>query len=172
MPRLDRLDAEIIGRLTRNARAGVVELASAIGVARNTVQARLRRLEETGIVRGFRPDVDLESVGLPVQAFVEVELDQRRMAYVVKAITQLPEVLEIVTQAGRADLHVRVAAVSHAELQEVVVRIIDTEGVRHTTTTLAISTPLPYRVQPILDKITRERGYGRSTPPPTDPLVE
>lgn len=164
MPRLDRLDAEIIGRLTRNARAGVVELAAALGVARNTVQARLKRLEDSGIVRGFRPDVDLEAIGVPVQAFVDVELDQRRMAYVVKEIAQIPEVLEIITQAGREDLRVRVGAVTHAELQEVVVRIIDTDGVRHTTSTLAISTPLPYRVQPLLDKLTRESGYGRSTP--------
>ncbi len=164
MPRLDRLDAEIIGRLTRNARAGVVELAAALGVARNTVQARLKRLEDSGVVRGFRPDVDLEAIGVPVQAFVDVELDQRRMAYVVKEIAQIPEVLEIITQAGREDLRVRVGAVTHAELQEVVVRIIDTDGVRHTTSTLAISTPLPYRVQPLLDKLTRESGYGRSTP--------
>ncbi|MDD9350612.1 MAG: hypothetical protein PV363_17635, partial [Mumia sp.] len=57
-----------------------------------------------------------------------------------------------------------VGAVTHAELQEVVVRIIDTDGVRHTTSTLAISTPLPYRVQPLLDKLTRRSGYGRSTP--------
>ncbi|TNC51419.1 Lrp/AsnC family transcriptional regulator [Mumia zhuanghuii] len=164
MPRLDRLDAEIIGRLTRNARAGVVELATALGVARNTVQARLKRLEDSGVVRGFRPDVDLEAIGVPVQAFVDVELDQRRMAYVVKEIAQIPEVLEIITQAGREDLRVRVGAVTHADLQEVVVRIIDTDGVRHTTSTLAISTPLPYRVQPLLDKLTRESGYGRSTP--------
>jgi DNA-binding Lrp family transcriptional regulator len=164
VPRLDRLDAEIIGRLTRNARAGVVELAAALGVARNTVQARLKRLEDSGVVRGFRPDVDLEAIGVPVQAFVDVELDQRRMAYVVKEIAQIPEVLEIITQAGREDLRVRVGAVTHAELQEVVVRIIDTDGVRHTTSTLAISTPLPYRVQPLLDKLTRESGYGRSTP--------
>ncbi|WP_262849447.1 Lrp/AsnC family transcriptional regulator [Mumia quercus] len=170
MPRLDRLDAEIIGRLTRNARAGIVELASALGVARNTVQARLKRLEDSGVVRGFRPDVDLEAIGVPVQAFVDVELDQRRMAHVVEEISQIPEVLEIITQAGREDLRVRVAAVTHAELQEVVVRIIDTDGVRHTTSTLAISTPLPYRVQPLLEKVTRETGYGRSSPPP--PLVE
>lgn len=164
MPRLDRLDAEIIGRLTRNARTGIVELAAALGVARNTVQARLKRLEDSGVVRGFRPDVDLEAIGVPVQAFVDVELDQRRMAHVVEEISQIPEVLEIITQAGREDLRVRVAAVTHAELQEVVVRIIDTDGVRHTTSTLAISTPLPYRVQPLLEKVTRETGYGRSTP--------
>jgi DNA-binding Lrp family transcriptional regulator len=163
--RLDRLDAEIIGRLTRNARAGIVELASALGVARNTVQARMRRLEESGVVRGFRPDVDLEAIGVPVVAFVDVELDQRRMSHVVQEVSKIPEVLEIITQAGRADLHVRIGAVTHAELQEVVVRIIDTDGVRHTTSTLAISTPLPYRVQPLLEKLTRESGYGRSTPP-------
>lgn len=161
---IDRLDADIIGKLSGNARIGIAELAGQLGVARNTVQSRLRRLEESGVLDGFRPVVDLEAVGVVARAFVALELEQRRLAEVVDALSRLPHVLEITTQAGREDLLVRIAAPSHVELQEVVTRMIDTEGVRHTVTTMAVSTPLPYRTQPLLELLTRESGFGRATP--------
>lgn len=161
---IDRLDAEIIRRLAFNARTGIAELANSLGVARNTVQSRIRRLEESGVLTGFLPIIDLERVGSPVQAFVGIELNQRKLNMVVTALSAIPHVLEVNTQAGREDLLVRVAAPTHGELQEVVTRIIDLEGVRHTVTTLIVSTPLPFRTQPLLDTLTEGVGFGRSTP--------
>jgi DNA-binding Lrp family transcriptional regulator len=161
---IDRLDADIIGKLATHARIGIADLASQLGVARNTVQSRLRRLEDSGVLDGFSPVVSLEAVGVAVQAFVALELEQRRLAEVVDALRLFPHVLEITTQAGREDLLVRVAAPSHVDLQHVVTQIIDTPGVRHTVTTMAVSTPLRYRTQPLLELLTRESGFGRATP--------
>lgn len=161
---IDRLDSELLGRLTVNARAGIAELATTLGVARNTVQSRLRRLEESGVLHGFAPRIDLERLGVPVQAFVALELDQRKMSRVVEALTAIPHVLEINTQAGREDLLARVAAPTHGELQEVVTQMIELDGVRHTVTTMITSTPLPFRTQALLDRLTSEAGFGRSTP--------
>ncbi|MGS0562686.1 Lrp/AsnC family transcriptional regulator [Microbacterium aurugineum] len=163
---IDRLDSEIIGRLVVHARPGIAELAGALGVARNTVQSRIRRLEESGVLAGLRPLVDLESVGVAVQAFVALELDQRRLLRVVEGLTEIPQVLEINTQAGREDLLVRVGAVTHRDLQGAVARIIEIEGVRSTMTTMIVSTPLPLRTQPLLDHLTAQAGFGRSTPAP------
>ena len=163
---INRLDSELLKRLDSNARAGIAELAAQLGISRNTVQARLRRLEDIGILKGFRPVVDLEAVGVPVQAFVGLELDQRQLGGVVDALKEFPEVLEVITQAGREDLLVRVAAATLAKLQAAVGRMVNLAGVRHTNTTLSVSTPLPYRVQPLLDHLTQGSGWGRSTPPP------
>ncbi|WP_199439774.1 Lrp/AsnC family transcriptional regulator [Umezawaea beigongshangensis] len=166
MAEIDRLDAEIIGRLTVDSRMSVAELSAHLGVTRSTVQARLKRLEDTGVLGGFRPELDLDRIGVHVQAFVAIELDQKRLGEVTAALARVPEVLEVVTQAGREDLVARVASSTHKTLQEVVTVIIDLPGVRHTTTTLAVSTPVPYRLQPLLDKLTEGRGWGRSTPGP------
>lgn len=165
---IDRLDSQILDRLTRNARMGLAELSNQLGVARNTVQARLRGLQTSGALTGFRPAIDLEAVGVPVQAFVGLELDQRQLDQVVEGLTAMPGVLEINTQAGREDLLVRVASETHAELQRTVTEMIDVPGVRRSTTTLIVSTPLPFRTQPLLDHLTRDAGYGRSTPLPLD----
>ena len=164
---IDKLDSEILGRLGANARAGITELASAMGVARNTVQARIRRMEDIGVLRGFGPRIDLEAAGVGVQAFIALELDQRQMPSVVDALIELPNVLEINTQAGREDLLVRVAAPTHHDLQEVALQMVHVEGVRHTVTTLIVSTPLAFRTQPLLDRLTAKSGFGRSTPAST-----
>lgn len=69
----------------------------------------------------------------------------------------------VTTQAGREDLLVRVAAATLAQLQQAVGKMIDLQGVRHSNTTLSVSTPVPYRVQPLLDHLTSGAGWGRST---------
>nr|MCW2728613.1 Lrp/AsnC family transcriptional regulator [Aeromicrobium sp.] len=166
MNSIDRLDAEIIGRLTEDARVGIADLAADLSVSRATIQTRIRRLEETGVLLGFRPIIDLSAVGMPVQALVSLELDQRKMQHVVAGLRKLPEVLEIKIQAGREDLLVHVAIASLDALQVLTASIVDIDGVRKTTSTFSVATPLPYRVQPLLDHITADAGWGRSTPAP------
>ncbi|MDI6912375.1 Lrp/AsnC family transcriptional regulator [Nocardioides sp.] len=166
MPTIDQLDVEILGKLTMNARAGIAELAAELGVSRNTVQLRLRRLESEGILKGFQPIIDLSAVGVPVQALVTLEIDQRGMSRIVRGLEALPEVLEVKIQAGREDLLLHVAIGSLEELQVLTAAIVDIEGVRKTNSNFTVATPIPYRVQPLLNQVTKGAGWGRSTPAP------
>lgn len=166
MTSIDRLDIEILGKLTLNARAGIAELAAELGVSRNTIQMRIRRLEETEVLGGFRPIINLSAVGMPIQALISLELDQRLLTQVVKGLEALPEVLEVKIQAGREDLLVHVALSSLEALQKLTSAIVDIDGVRKTTSTFSVATPIAYRVQPLLDHITQDAGWGRATPAP------
>ncbi len=165
MTTFDRLDAEIIGRLEHNARIGIAQLASDLGVSRNTIQARMTRLEESGALRGVRPDLDLAAVGLPVQAYIKLEIDQRRLSEIIENLDAVPEILEARTQAGREDIVALVASTSVSDLQRIAIDLVNIAGVRHTDTTLIINTVIPYRVWPLLDRHTSAKGWGRSTPP-------
>jgi DNA-binding Lrp family transcriptional regulator len=161
---IDRLDVELLEMLATDARSGVVDLASRLGISRNTVQARLRRLEEGGLLTGYRPELKLAEAGVPVEAFIGLEVQQGRLASIVDALTAMPQVLEIHATTGREDLLVRVATETQADLQQLIEGIVGTAGVVHSTTTLALTTPLPYRAVPLLKHITRDAGWGRSTP--------
>lgn len=163
---IDKLDAEILGRLTVNARIGVAELAAELGVSRNTVHIRMRRLEQSGILRGFQPIIDFAAVGMPIQALMSLELDQRRLTGIIAGLREIPEVIEVKIQAGREDLLVHVAIASLEALQELTATIVSLEGVNKTTSTFSVSTPIPYRVQPLLEQLTSDAGWGRSTPAP------
>jgi DNA-binding Lrp family transcriptional regulator len=166
MATIDQLDVEILARLSANARVGIAELATELGVSRTTVQLRIRRLEDEGVLVGFNPIINLAAVNMPVQALVSLEIDQRIMSSIVGGLQQLPEVLEVRIQAGREDLMVHVAIPSLEGLQELTSAIVEIDGVRKTTSTFTVATPISYRVEPLLRKITKDAGWGRSTPAP------
>jgi len=161
---IDRLDAEILRLLTADARAGVAEMAERLSVSRNTIQLRMNRLVDQGILKGFRPVIDLAAIGMPVEALISVELDQRLLGPIVRGLAQLPEVLEVKIQAGREDILVHVAIASLEALQVLTASIVAIDGVRKTNSTFSVATPVPFRVQPLLNKLTESAGWGRSTP--------
>lgn len=147
---LDTLDRRLIAELAASPRAGIMELARRLEVARGTVQARLDKLRARGVVTGFGPDVDPEAIGYPVLAFVAIEFAQGRRADVVEHLRRIPEVLEAHTITGEADLHCRVVARTHDHLQEVLDRILEAGGIDRTTTVIALAEEIPYRILPLV----------------------
>src|SRR4051795_4181525 len=91
---IDQLDAKLIEALREDPRVGLLEIARRIGVARGTVQARLRKLEERGVITGYGPEIEPSRMGYPISAFVFVELNQGRLAEAAEAARAVPEVLE------------------------------------------------------------------------------
>ena len=73
---IDRLDAALIELLAAEPRVGVLEASRRIGAARGTVQARLDRLRERGVITGYGPDVDPAALGYEVTAFITLEIRQ------------------------------------------------------------------------------------------------
>ncbi|MEV0595722.1 Lrp/AsnC family transcriptional regulator [Nonomuraea cavernae] len=162
MTSIDRLDAELLIALSDDPRAGTSELAAKLGVARNTVQARYQRLAESGILAGFSARVDLERLGLPVTAFLHLQLAQGALQEVTDGLGRLSHVLEVCTTTGTSDVMARVACRSHAELQSLIQEVLTIRGVVRSTTEIALTTPVQYRLGPLLETLTSEQGRGRS----------
>jgi DNA-binding Lrp family transcriptional regulator len=158
----DRLDFDLLAALSEDPRTGASELAIRLGVTRNTIQARLHRLADSGVLEGFSARVDLARLGLPVSAFLHLELAQGALQSVIDALRLRPHVLEVNATTGRSDLVVRVAAHSHPELQTVLQDVLAIPGVVHTVTEIALTTPVPYRIGPLIATLTEDRGRGRA----------
>ena len=107
---IDHLDVKLIEALRDDPRVGLLEIARRVGVARGTVQARLRKLEERGVITGYGPEVEPSRMGYPIAAFVFVELNQGRLAEAAEAARACPEVLEVDAVSGDQDLICRVVA--------------------------------------------------------------
>lgn len=152
---IDGLDARLLRALAESPRAGVMELARQLEVARGTVQARLEKLQQRGVVRGFTPDLDLRALGYEVLAFVNLEITQGRLADVVEHLASIPEVLEVHTTTGLGDLHARVVARTNEHLQEVIGAMLAVQGISRTTTQIALTEQLPLRILPIVDEAAR-----------------
>ena len=100
---MDDLDAGLIGLLTAEPRIGVLEASRRLGVARGTVQARLDRMGERGVITGYGPDVDPAALGYGVTAFITLEIRQARGHDPVAAgLAAIPEILEVHTITGPA----------------------------------------------------------------------
>jgi DNA-binding Lrp family transcriptional regulator len=76
---IDELDARLIGLMTAEPRIGLMEVSRRLNVARGTVQARLTKLTDRGIIRSFGPEIDPARMGYPVLAFVFLEITQGRL---------------------------------------------------------------------------------------------
>jgi DNA-binding Lrp family transcriptional regulator len=148
---VDPLDDRIVSLLADEPRIGVLECSRRLGVARGTVQARLDRLVARGVVRGFGPQLDPAALGYGVTAFATLEIRQGLgHEAVARALAVIPEVLEMHTITGSGDLLARVVARSNADLQRVIDRVTAVEGIVRTSTVIALSTQVPYRVLPLL----------------------
>jgi DNA-binding Lrp family transcriptional regulator len=153
---IDRLDARLIGQLAEAPRAGVLELARRLHVARGTVQARLDKLVSRGVVTGFGPDLHLGALGYEVTAFVNLEITQGRLGDVVDHLRLVPEVLEAHAITGPGDLHCRVAARTNEHLQDIINRILEVQGIGRSTTVIALSEQIPYRALPLVAALANE----------------
>ncbi len=152
---MDDLDATLIRLFAAEPRVGVLEASRRLRVARGTVQARLNKLSETGVVTGWGPDLAPEAIGYPVTAFLTLEISQAGgHDAVASRLAEIPEVLEVCTITGVGDLWCRVVARTNPDLQRVIDRVVSLEGVVRSATVVALATLVPHRVRPLVRATT------------------
>lgn len=150
---LDALDARLLLLLTDEPRLGVLECSRRLKVARGTVQARLDRLVRRGALRGFPPELDLAALGYGLTAFAILEIAQGRRGEVAGRLAAIDEVCEVHATTGQGDLLVRMVARSNDDLQRVIDEVVRVSWVERTSTAIALSTPVPPRVRPLLERL-------------------
>lgn len=165
---VDRLDVALLTALAEHPRIGDLELSRVTGVARATVQARLKRLIEAGVIRDWAPGIDVAAAGFAVQAFITLKIAQGALAEVEEDLRAIPEVLEAHVTTGSYDVVCRVAAASHAALQDVLVRLNQSRSVVRSTSVVALSVLIEPRTLDLLrtapPRPARAPGY-RGSPP-------
>jgi DNA-binding Lrp family transcriptional regulator len=158
---LDDLDRRIVTLFTEQPQIGVLGASRELGVARGTVQARLDRLVQRGVIRSWAPQVDPAAMGYPVSAFCTLEIRQGRgHSPVVDHLSGIPEVLEAHTITGSGDLLIRVVARDNADLQRVIDDVVDDRHVIRASTVISLATRIPLRTLPLV----QSAGAGVSPP--------
>jgi DNA-binding Lrp family transcriptional regulator len=156
MTTLDVLDIDLLRALQHNPRAGVMELSRSLQVARGTIQARLDRLERSGVITGYGPDIDVAAAGFDVQAFVTLEIAQGALDEVATQLTAQPAVMEAYATTGSSDVLCRLAASSHADLQQTLLTLDRLPVVRRSTSIVVLSVVVPPRALPLLESMPRD----------------
>ena len=150
---LNPTDARLVGALEHEPRASVMLLAERLGLSRNTVHARLTKLEAAGTLGAAR-GVMLATFGYPVTAFVTFATTQGQLTAVVRALADVPEVVEAFATTGDGDLLCRVVAPDTEALFDLVQLLLRIAGIERSNTTLALRELLPWRITPLLERLT------------------
>ena len=153
--RLDATDARLVLALSEDPRSTVLALAQRLGLARNTVQARLARLESAGVLDPFERRVRPEALGYRLGAYIAVQVVQRGLADVAASLAAIPEVLEVVGLSGVMDLLVQVVAVDADDLWRITEQVLAVPGVQRTDTSLALRRFVDHRMTPLLERAAR-----------------
>lgn len=139
-PSLDRIDRVILAALQRDARITNKELAVHAGLAESSCLERVRRLTRAGVIRGFHAEVDLQAMGVDLQALVSVRLARHtRRAFEAfrRSMLDLEHAVAVFHVAGSNDFLVHVAVRDSDALRELILdRFTSRPEVAHVETSL------------------------------------
>lgn len=140
---IDDLDWKILTELQQNARISYAELGRRIGLTTPAVIERMRKLEDSKVIIGYRAEIDTAKVGLPVTAFVRMSISGVDYSHIVEVAKRSEEVLECHRGTGGDSFILKVAVASIEHLQ-VIIDKLTPYGI--TTTSIVLSSPVKRRV--------------------------
>ena len=143
---LDVTGRKLLSVLQENARLSYAELGRRIGLSPAATAERLKRLEDAGVITGYRVDIDREALGLPILAIIRMSCDGARYRPFLKAVKGLQNVVECHHVAGGDAFILKVAAHSVEELEGLVEKLLE-HGVP--TTSVVFSSPVVRRSLPL-----------------------
>ncbi len=139
---LDGFDRKILNVVAAEGRISVTELATRIGLSKSPTQTRLKRLEEQGVIKGYRAMLDPIQLGREHVAFVEVRLSDTREAALTafnKAVRAIPEIEQAHLIAGNFDYLLKVRAHDMSSYRQVLADKLSTlPHVANTSTYVAM----------------------------------
>ena len=137
--KLTDTDQQLLSLLRENARATTADIARKLGLSRTTVQNRIARLEQQGVIRGYTVRIDDELERNRIRAHILITLRPKQMTAVVKALQAMHEVRVLYSISGGHDLIALATTTSVGEMDVLTDRIGAIDGVERTNTSIILS---------------------------------
>ena len=132
----DHFDSSILALLQQDARISMAELGRSVHLSQPAVTERVRKLEISGVIKGYRAEVDLSRLGYGIRAIIRVA--RADFARVVKLIEQTPEVVKALNVTGEDSWVLEIAVIDVAHLDVVVTRFCN---LTQTSTSIVLNAP-------------------------------
>jgi Lrp/AsnC family leucine-responsive transcriptional regulator len=142
-PAFDATDVEILELLQSNCKQPLASIGAAVGLSAPAIVDRIHKLEDSGVITGYRAQIDARSVGLDVAAFIGLGTDGTSdIKNVEAAVVGVPEVLECHHVTGVHSLLLKVRTRSTRTLEALIDRLRSMDGVSRTETMVVLSSPV------------------------------
>ena len=138
--RISAADEQLLSLLREDARAATADIARRLGLSRTTVQNRIARLEQSGVIRGYTVRIDDELERSRIRAHIMITLRPKQMMAVVKALQAMHEVRVLYSVSGGHDLIALAVTSSVGEMDVLTDRIGAIDGVERTNSSIILST--------------------------------
>lgn len=142
----DVVNLSILVELQRNPRLTMSELGRRVGLSSPAVTERVRRLEETRVIQGYRLEINPSALGLPIAAYVRIRPNPGQLPRVAELAQNIPEIVECHRVTGEDCFIVKVYLPSLDQLDRILDRFL---MFGTTTTSLIQSSPVPLRPPPL-----------------------
>lgn len=139
-PMLDAKDWQLLELLQKDARAGYAELGRQVGLSAPATAERVKRLEDAGVIRGYRAEVDPQRLGYAIEAVIRLRCDGSACASIGQGLANIPEIIDYRRLAGEDSGSLRVIAMSVSHLEAVLDRIVGFHPSISTTTLVVLQT--------------------------------
>ena len=140
---IDDIDRKVLKELQQDARVSYAELGRRVGLTTPAVIERVRKLEDAGVITGYRAEIDTAKVGLPITAFVRMSIVGVDYSHIIEVAQESNEVLECHRGTGGDSFIMKVAVASVEHLQQIIDKLTP-YGI--TTTAIVLSSPVKRRV--------------------------
>ena len=146
---MEQTDSLIVRLLSADGRMSFTDLARATGLSTSAVHQRVKRLERSGVIRGYSADVDYSRVGLPLTAFISIRpIDPSQPDDSPERLADIAAIEACYSVAGDQSYLLKVRVGAPSDLEELLGRIRTRANVS-TRTTIVLSTPYEYRPPPL-----------------------
>lgn len=139
---MDETGWRILEELQENARISFSELGRRVALTPPAVAERVRRMEETGVIAGYRAQPAHDRIGLPITAFIRWTATGNDCAYLGEVAKDIPEIVECHRVTGEESYVVKVVVRSVAHLEELIDRLMP---YGETKTSVVLSSPVTHR---------------------------
>jgi Lrp/AsnC family transcriptional regulator, leucine-responsive regulatory protein len=142
---LDPTDRQIIAELAQDGRVSFAELGRRVNLSSPAVTERVRRLEQIGVITGYRGEIDPRALGYALTAIVRVKPAVRQLSKIAELAAEIPQIEECLRITGEDCFYMKLHLASIEELPSVLDRFL---LYGETTTSIVNATPVPRRDPP------------------------
>ena len=138
---LDAIDRQLLDELQSDCKRSLKEIGAVVGLSAPSVMERVRKLENSGVIRGYHALLEARKVGLDISAFIGVSIsDPQLLAALEEWVDSIPQVLECHHVTGGHTLLLKVKTQNTKDLERLISRVRSKEGVASTETMVVLST--------------------------------
>ncbi len=157
---MDSFGRTLLKELQDNARLPVAELARRVGLSATATAERMKQMEESGIVQGYMVEIDRESLGLEVLAYIRLTCDGQHYFRLVEFVQSLEEVRECHHLTGGDAFLLKITTTSMAALEALIEALLP---YGNPVTSLVLSTPIERRRYAVTGKLTTAQKKAART---------